>query len=877
MYYNKDDVQIGDGRLNFRFSVVMALYNTEQYFEEAIESIINQTIGFEDKIQVVLVNDGSTDSTSELCCRYRDMYPENIAYIKKKNGGVSSERNAGIPYIKGDYTIFFDGDDIWEKHAFSRIEKFFDAHKSEIDVCSCRMEYTGDYFGKEHPLNFKFKNGSRIIDLEEHPECVQSTIGNAVYKTSALAGRYFNENIKTGEDSFFNNSLLLKKRKIGLVKNAVFYYRRNFVNDSLSSLAPMQKSRYIETPKNFYLGLFDVSKKMTGKVETFIQYAVMYDIQWRGYKPSMMKIMSCEEKEEYVWLMKETLSYIDDIVIKKAKHINQYRKLYLYNLKYSCSVIQQCELKDWKLVFNDVNVISLRAKSMLRVMTMDFNENSIVLQGTCKLSVLPGKTELVVKDNENSYYPVVLMPYDKENEYGDVGEKVVEGERFFVELPLRIRAAYIFVTRYNGEEIELNPSFGKDIKLSRGEKKSYFTKGRYLVKYFGRSIRIYNNKKATHLASEFRYCREMMSKRGLKWIIKRSRENRMTHAYDSKKIKEQALFITVRSDKELTDNLQDVYECVNGEKASFCCMRIGEKPKKLYEAVKLMAQSKVIVTDDYLYPLRLFEKKPEQKIVQLWHACGAFKKFGIDGTNLFPSVDVLYHKDYDLVSVSSDEIRSIYATAFSIEEEKVKGYGSPRTDKFYDEEKKKERRDNVLKKHPKLAGKKIIAYAPTFRDVPGLKRSNFQPDIDFDRLSDVLGEDKYFVICPHPVMSEKILKKNYKNIVEIRDCLTMDVLFAADILITDYSSVIFEYALLEKPMAFYCYDFDEYERDFYLDYERELPGPLLKNQNELFEFIKRENFEQDDRIEAFRNKYMKNCDGKSSERIANVIERFMKE
>ena len=80
----------------YRFSVVIPIYNVEKYLEETIESVISQDIGFKENIQLILVNDGSPDSSEDICLRYRELYPENIVYVKQKNGGVSRARNHGM-------------------------------------------------------------------------------------------------------------------------------------------------------------------------------------------------------------------------------------------------------------------------------------------------------------------------------------------------------------------------------------------------------------------------------------------------------------------------------------------------------------------------------------------------------------------------------------------------------------------------------------------------------------------------------------------------------------------------------------------------------------------------------------------------------------
>lgn len=134
-----------------------------------------------------------------------------------------------------------------------------------------------------------------------------------------------------------------------------------------------------------------------------------------------------------------------------------------------------------------------------------------------------------------------------------------------------------------------------------------------------------------------------------------------------------------------------------------------------------------------------------------------------------------------------------------------------------------------------------------------------------------------FLICPHPVMQNRIVPGSYENIIQVEDFTTNEMMCVADLLITDYSSVIFEFSLLDKPMVFYCYDYDEYNRDFYLDYENDLPGQLFRNYAELEKYISAGDFEETEGVKDFRNRYMSACDGKSGERIAHVLEKMLKE
>ena len=177
----------------------------------------------------------------------------------------------------------------------------------------------------------------------------------------------------------------------------------------------------------------------------------------------------------------------------------------------------------------------------------------------------------------------------------------------------------------------------------------------------------------------------------------------------------------------------------------------------------------------------------------------------------------------------------------------------------------------VLSIYPHLENKKIVLYAPTFR---GNSQSDAKMPLNFDieRVANELPEDYILALKTHPFVKDSIEIKNNK-IVDLSDYdIINDILILTDLLITDYSSVVFEYALLERPMIFYADDLENYEheRDFYYKYEDFVPGPIVKNTEELIEVLKTNNYDYE-KIRAFKNKFFDYTDGKSSERFVDKI------
>lgn len=858
----------------YKISVITPVYNSEKFLEETIESVKSQSIGFND-IQLILVNDGSTDGSGEICSRYVSEYPENIVYVNKTNGGVSSARNAGLEHAAGEHIIFLDADDRWDSNAFLCIYDFFEEHPGEFDVCSCRIKFIGDYEGKAHPLDYKYEKGARVADLLEEPDIISSTIGSVAVRASAVGDLRFSEKISAGEDSLFVNSLLIEHPHIGILPDALFYYRRNYGSGSGSSSAARKTSWYTIVPDEYYLGLCRRSIEKKGEVLPFIQHVIMYDLRWRKYDPAMMAVLSDDEKRKHIAIMQEVMSHIDDKVIRKADGFTQYRRLYLFELKHGYDMPDRAILKDGVLRYKKTSIFRLKAKNVIRVTVFEIENEWLTIAGTCGIKGILKDYEIEAKDDRGAAFASDIQPYKKRDLRGFAGEYVVYGESFRITMPVRSGMTVKLVLRVNGKEIPLLPTFDEYLRIKDSAKTGnadYCFREGYLIRNENGEVYVVKDTIVNRLKAEAAWKKSAKSAEELERDSAHEYELELGSIMRKAKAGDQVVFISGRADDVLRDNMHCVYERTELPKTFYSKFGIYHDPEMYKRIVELVCSAKVIVTDDYLPVLPNYHKKPGQHIVQLWHAAGAFKYFGKDSGSMHPAKDRLYHRDYDLVTVSSESIRQIYADCFSIPVDRVKATGVARTDELFDNSYREKVLKKVYSKHPEFSGKEVILYAPTFRDTPGSGRSRFNPQMDFSALSSVLGADRVFVLCPHPVMTEPIITEHYDNVIEIRDVSTADMMFAADLLVTDYSSVMFEFALMGKPMVFYCYDFDTYERDFYLDMDRELPGPLLRTQEELTEYIRKGHFAAHGGYEEFCAKYVGACDGHSTERIVSMIE-----
>ncbi|GAB1304799.1 CDP-glycerol glycerophosphotransferase family protein [Bacillus altitudinis] len=344
--------------------------------------------------------------------------------------------------------------------------------------------------------------------------------------------------------------------------------------------------------------------------------------------------------------------------------------------------------------------------------------------------------------------------------------------------------------------------------------------------------------------------------------------------------------ITFASDSrtDLSGNFEFVYEeLLNREQTfefKFFLKESIRDKKSLTELVSMayhFATSKNIIIDDFypmIYPLKI---RKNADLVQLWHAVGAFKTFGYSRIGLpgGPSPTSKNHRNYTKVVVSSDSIRKHYAEGFGVQMDNVVATGIPRTDFFFDEEKKKAVKSRLYEEYPYLKNKKVILFAPTFRG-NGQQSAHYPFDVlNFDQLYRELKDEYIFLFKIHPFVKNTInipyqYSEFFYDFSDFREI--NELLLITDLLITDYSSVCFEFALLNKPMIFFSYDVDDYirKRDFYYDYFSFIPGPLAKTCHELVSIIKNNEYDFD-RIDSFVNYFFDDLDGKSSKRVVDEL------
>jgi len=338
-------------------------------------------------------------------------------------------------------------------------------------------------------------------------------------------------------------------------------------------------------------------------------------------------------------------------------------------------------------------------------------------------------------------------------------------------------------------------------------------------------------------------------------------------------------FLSNRSDR-LTGNIKAVFHEITkleNVDITVMCKKGGIKKNlpNIFKFFKLYATSRVVFVDDYYHMISYVKKKDDVKLIQLWHACGAFKTFGFSRLGKDSSLNQgsPNHRQYDYVIVSSSDVVPYYAEGFGVDMNKVIPLGSPRYDTLTNESYKSRFKKQFYKDNPQLIGKKIILFAPTFRG-GGLGNCYYPAEkFETDKILSALGNDYCIAVKMHPYLKERpTCSEEYKS--RLFDFTfnydINDLLFVTDLLITDYSSVIFEASIVNVPMLFFAFDVNEYSknRDFYCGFEEFVPGKIVKNTDEIISSINNRDF-RSELIEPFRIKYFGSTSGHATD---NVVE-----
>jgi teichoic acid ribitol-phosphate primase len=290
---------------------------------------------------------------------------------------------------------------------------------------------------------------------------------------------------------------------------------------------------------------------------------------------------------------------------------------------------------------------------------------------------------------------------------------------------------------------------------------------------------------------------------------------------------------------------------------------------QLIRGMYLLQTSALFIVDNAYLPIHVAPHRPGTTVVQVWHAPGALKRFGVDTIHPLDEPERTFlHRYYDWVVNSGEVGREAWAAALRTPVERVLPLGTPRTDAFHDPVAMAAARERLLVAHPGLRGRTVVAYAPTFRGRGRGKRP--AAGLDAVALRAALPADHAIVLKTHPNLDASSMSLAGYDVVIDPASEMNDLLAATDILITDYSSSIFEWALLRRSLVLLDGDLVEYEADpgLYLDYRTEMIGTQVPDTAGAIDAIVAGRFDLT-AYPAFIERHLGACDGGASARFVD--------
>lgn len=270
-----------------KVSVIVPVYNVEQYVEKSLKTLVEQTL---EEIEIIVVNDGSTDNSKKVVQKIMKQFPDKMVYVEKENGGLSDARNYGIPYAKGEYIAFLDSDDYVEKDMYQKMYEL--AKKEDSDMVEC------DFYW-EYPDKIKKDVGELYEGKKEMLEKVRVVAWNKLIKKEILekAKIEFPKGYRY-EDVAFTYKLIPYLEKVSFLKEPCIHYVQR--NNSISNVQN-------ERNKEIFDVLDDVIRyyQEKGIYETY-QTELEYVYTRYAFCSSFLRIVKIEEKTIRKKLLKET-------------------------------------------------------------------------------------------------------------------------------------------------------------------------------------------------------------------------------------------------------------------------------------------------------------------------------------------------------------------------------------------------------------------------------------------------------------------------------------------------------------------------------------------------------------------------------------------
>ena len=879
------------------FSVIIACYNCQNYLDETIDSLLNQTLPFKDNIQVILVNDGSIDNTEETCQKYLNQYPENIIYIYQENQGQAVARNNGMKYATGDYINFLDSDDKFSKNTFEEVLNFFE-NNTEVNFASVPMFFFDGEEG-EHPLNYKYEK-TKVVDLNENWDYPQLHANASFFKSELFPKYQFATNIISSEDALMINKMLIDNPSYGVVKNAKYWYRRRKNNSSTLNSVYLKKEFYHGRLINYFKELIILSKDKYEKVPEFIQYLIVYDLQWMFRINDVSEILEIDEIKQVYVDIKDILSYLDDDIILSLKDDRLNIRNHMLAIKYSninvdlnkvvtCQDIHSVYDNEIAYMYSGDKLIDQLDIHKIWLDIIEIRKNILYISGYLMSFFKDREIQIEVIKTAGSKKETFIAKrvYYQNTAKIFLNCSTEDRYNFDAEIPIDSDCSVEIITRFIGKDSNENSCW------SLANDFSYYARLSTLSNYSICDSHFLKFRENKFFISNYSYLKMIKNEIPILLRILKRREDYYNSALLIRILyiilypfyKNKRIWLFMDKIESADDNAEHLYKHSiakeDGIKKYFTVDGNSSDFRRLKNLKNLLAFDSIKQRLIYLFAEKIISSHPDDEILNpfinkneksyngLISSDKIFLQHGVTKDNVSSWLHK-YEKNLKLiVAVSDDEAKSFLDDGYNYKKEIIQVLGFPRFDNL---EKTKTKRQILIMP----SWRKKLLYAPPqyIMDSEYFKAINSL--INNRNLIELAKEYNYEIIFkPHPRVYDYIELFDTNDHVKIDFESTYQELFkSSDLMITDYSSVAFDFAYMEKPLIYYQYGNDYNFDEGYFKYKTMGFGEVTQTQDELIKHVEdylKNDCQMKDEYKSRVDNFYKYKDKNNCERVYRAI------
>lgn len=837
----------------YAFSVIMAIYNSEEYLEDAISSLVGQSLDFESNVQLILVDDASVDASKDICLRYQDKYPKNILFLSKEHEGQSAARNLGLKHAEGDYISFLDSDDKLSPNALSEVLAAF--NKYDVDVVNISIEL---FERNSNYVTGQIKSG--IVDLTKNPDMYLTSSTSSFFKRQSLQGIEFETSLPIAEESLFVNKAILKSNRYAYIDSARYLYRKRMDKSSIRDNARYNPDFYVKTPRYSFRQLIDYSRTLYYEVPEYIQTFILKSIypivtsQWANENLAQEELNSIFSEIQYA------VNFMDTDMIRKSTtnlSVSSFLiaikngDLTLDNIASNSKPELEAKLKsDNVIICSGEDEIDSLNDRFIYLDFVDLKNDLLKISGYFKsICEIDRLSIYLVKQSGNDVEIIESTSFAYPNRYitrflGMDWEKIYN---FDIKVPLEeLKRNYTLKIQLKYDDCLLKSEirFRKYCNISYDS--HYYVKENRIVMFNG----VFNVMPYSY-AKMIRY-----EARGqLKLARDRHRNStkamilRLFYLFLYPVMRHFPIWIIMDRIDLADDNGEHFFKYAlkqdDGIRKYFAIQKSSpdyERLKKTYDNVLDFNSKKFKLI--YIFADKLISSQGSEFYLNPYRHTGFYLTAGCTYLDFYFLQHGIILHDLSSWLVKYDRNPKIIVTSCIMEYESLTG-------ELYNYD------DNVfrllgLPRYDNLNNKgykKQIAIMPTWRKF--IKNENdlveseyfqkFNSFLNNERLIAHARKKGYEILFkPHPELARYLHCFDRNDYVQIDNVKKYQEVFnESAILITDYSSIFFDFAYLKKPIIYYHYgnDFHYDSEDNYFDYETMGFGKIAVEEDDLIDTI----------------------------------------